>query len=165
MASRAFTRLATVCALTLGLTAATTWTARAEDALAKVKAAETQDEASAKPCTPHRRHRHAAACHADTQTAAAEPKAAKSAKADAAKDEGGGYMIQVGAYKNQGQAKDHLDTVAGDFGRIVHSASAGVEHSSGNYRVRFRGFSEKQAKAACHAMAAKGEKCMVMAAS
>ena len=83
----------------------------------------------------------------------------------AAHGAGGGYMIQVGAYKNQGQAQDHLDKVAGDFGHLVGSASAKVERSSGNYRVRFRGLSQQEAKAACHSLTAKGQQCMVMAAS
>jgi D-alanyl-D-alanine carboxypeptidase (penicillin-binding protein 5/6) len=74
-------------------------------------------------------------------------------------------MIQVGAYKNSTQAKDHLEQVAGDFGRIVGSALAKVEKAGGNYRVRFRGLNEKQAKAACQALSARGQPCMVMDAS
>jgi D-alanyl-D-alanine carboxypeptidase len=79
--------------------------------------------------------------------------------------EKGGFMIQVGAYKNPTQAKDHLDKVAGDFGRVVGSALAEVEKAGGNYRARFRGLNEKQAKAACQALSAKGQQCMVMDAS
>ncbi len=88
-----------------------------------------------------------------------------SAEASAKDVGGGGYMIQVGAYKNAGQAKDHLGQVAEGYGGIVGSASARVEKSGGNYRVRFRGLSEKSAKAACHALSAKGQPCMVMDAS
>jgi len=74
-------------------------------------------------------------------------------------------MIQVGAYKNPTQAKDHLDKVADNFGRVVGSALAEVEKAGGNYRARFRGLNEKQAKAACQALSAKGQQCMVMGAS
>jgi D-alanyl-D-alanine carboxypeptidase (penicillin-binding protein 5/6) len=129
-------------------------------------------EAKASPC-PGPRRRHAKAC------AARAPEVAKPdiAKVEVAKVEPrlraaavtaparGGFMIQVGAYKNSTQAKDHLEKVAGDFGRIVGSALAKVEKAGGNYRVRFRGLNERQAKAACQALSARGQPCMVMDAS
>ncbi len=131
----------------------------AESRFAKAKAAEAQ-EASAKPCTPRRHRRHAAECDADTQTAAVDVKApAKSARADATKDEGG-YMIQVGAYKNHALAAGQIEKVS-----PLVSGAGKVEEAGGNYRARFRGLSQKQAKAACHALSAKGQACMVMAAS
>jgi D-alanyl-D-alanine carboxypeptidase (penicillin-binding protein 5/6) len=141
-------------------------------------------EAKTPPC-PGRHHRHAKACseparlapqhEAPVQIAKADmrPRAAAPGKAGekAAErkgdkvDEKGGFMIQVGAYKNPVQAKDHLEKVADDFGHIVGSALAHVEKAGGNYRVRFRGLNEKQAKAACQALSAKGQQCMVMDAS
>jgi D-alanyl-D-alanine carboxypeptidase (penicillin-binding protein 5/6) len=146
--------------------------------LAKVQPAaekaQATTEAKAAPC-PARRHRHAAACAEPIQTAKADlrpraPTPLKAAEKDADHRsekvaEKGGFMIQVGAYKNSTQAKDHLAQVAGDFGRVVGSALAEVEKAGGNYRVRFRGLNEKQAKAACHALSAKGQQCMVMDAS
>ncbi len=129
----------------------------AEPRVAKVKAA----EALAKPCTSRRRHRHAAACDADIQAAEAKPDAiAKSDKAVAAKDEGGGYMIQVGAYKNHALAAGQIEKVS-----PLVSGAGKVEEAGGNYRARFRGLSQKQAKAACHTLSAKGQACMVMAGS
>ena len=140
--------------------------------------------AVAQPC-PTRRRRHTSVCDHETSHAASVQVAAvkrrgrtvedsdaadeTSAKDTDAKSGGakiaGGYMIQVGAYKNAGQAKDHLGQVAEGYGGIVGSASARVEKAGGNYRVRFRGLSEKGAKAACHALSAKGQPCMVMGAS
>jgi D-alanyl-D-alanine carboxypeptidase len=79
--------------------------------------------------------------------------------------EKGGFMIQVGAYKNHAQATDHLEKVVGDFSHVVGSALPHVEKAGGNYRVRFRGLNEKQAKIACHALSAKGQQCVVMDAS
>jgi D-alanyl-D-alanine carboxypeptidase (penicillin-binding protein 5/6) len=144
--------------------------------------AKTEARAEAKPPAPcpSRRHRHAKACAAaepvaPVQVAKAElrPRATTPLKT-AAKEpdhkseklaERGGFMIQVGAYKNPTQAKDHLHKVADDFGRVVGSALAEVEKAGGNYRARFRGLNEKQAKAACQALSAKGQQCMVMDAS
>ena len=143
--------------------AAATAVAKAEPRAAP-KPKVTEDEAVAaapKPCTSHRRRRHAAACDADTLTVAADSKPAiRPAKADAAKDEGGGYMIQVGAYKNHALAAGQIEKVS----PLVAGAGK-VEEAGGNYRARFRGLSQKQAKAACHALSAKGQACMVMAAS
>jgi D-alanyl-D-alanine carboxypeptidase (penicillin-binding protein 5/6) len=141
--------------------------------------AKTEAMAKAAPC-PTRRHRHTTACAAaapgaPVQVAKTElrPRAPTPLKApekgsDSKSEklaEKGGFMIQVGAYKNPGQAKDHLHKVADDFGRVVGSALAEVEKAGGNYRVRFRGLNEKQAKAACQALSAKGQQCMVMDAS
>ncbi|WP_174300863.1 D-alanyl-D-alanine carboxypeptidase [Caulobacter sp. S45] len=132
----------------------------AKSRVAKVKAAEAQEDAPAKPCTPRRHHRHAAACDADTQTAVAEPEGVvKSAKTDAAKSGGGGFMIQVGAYKNHALAAGQIEKIS----PLVAGAGM-VEEAGGNYRARFRGLSQKQAKAACHALSAKGQACMVMGA-
>jgi hypothetical protein len=138
-------------------------------------------EAKAAPC-PSRRHGHLRACasrakDAPVQEAKAElrPRALTPVKTAAKADGGdrrnekvadkGGFMIQVGAYKNQNQARDHMDKVAEDFGRLIGSAFAKVEKAGGNYRVRFRGLNAKQAKAACQALSAKGQQCMVMDAS
>jgi D-alanyl-D-alanine carboxypeptidase (penicillin-binding protein 5/6) len=146
-----------------------------------IAAAKSEKTAEAKPvpCPTHR-HRHAKACAepapaAPVQVAKAELRPRAPTPLQAAEKapehkteklaEKGGFMIQVGAYKNPTQAKDHLHQVAGDFGRVVGSALAEVEKAGGNYRARFRGLNEKQAKAACQALSAKGQQCMVMDAS
>jgi D-alanyl-D-alanine carboxypeptidase (penicillin-binding protein 5/6) len=143
--------------------------------------AKTEIVAAAKPppC-PTPRHRHEKACAApepitpvqvakvDLRPRAPTPLKAPEKAADHKAEklaEKGGFMIQVGAYKNPTQAKDHLHKVADDFGRVVGSALAEVEKAGGNYRARFRGLNEKQAKAACQALSAKGQQCMVMDAS
>jgi D-alanyl-D-alanine carboxypeptidase (penicillin-binding protein 5/6) len=148
---------------------------------AAVPAAKPLAEAKAAPC-PSRRRRHARACAAQAKDApvqeakaelrpraAAPVKAMAKAETGAQKDEKladkGGFMIQVGAYKNHNQAKDHLDKVAEDFGHLIGSGLAKVEKAGGNYRVRFRGLNAKQAKAACQALSARGQQCMVMDAS
>ena len=133
----------------------------------------------ARPCTTRRdRRRHRAACDArakaeKTETAnlardeaaksesakseSARPASVKTAAAAAAAK--GGYMIQVGAYKShalaQGQVSKLSSLVAG---------SGQVEQAGGNYRARFRGLSQAQAKSACKTLSAKGQACMVMAA-
>ena len=137
-----------------------------------------------------RRHRHAVTCAAEAGGAPVELASARARPRDGAEGSpadqtvrprsteidaralkgddparSGGYMIQVGAYKNSGQAKDHLGKVADAYGAIVGDASARVERAGGNYRVRFRGLSERGAKAACRALSAKGQPCMVMGAS
>jgi D-alanyl-D-alanine carboxypeptidase (penicillin-binding protein 5/6) len=143
-----------------------------------------QVQAKAPPC-PTSRHRHAKACAAaaaagpvhvaKAQLRARAPTPLKATEKQAAEKSAnprtekladkGDFMIQVGAYKNPTQAKDHLEKVAGDFGHIVGSALAHVEKAGGNYRVRVRGLNERQAKAACQALSAKGQQCMVMDAS
>jgi D-alanyl-D-alanine carboxypeptidase (penicillin-binding protein 5/6) len=137
---------------------------------------EARAEAEAAPCPIHR-HRHKSACaaaapvqvaKADLRTRAPTPLKTAEKDPDHRSEklaEKGDFMIQVGAYKNPTQAKDHLEKVAGDFGHIVGSALAHVEKAGGNYRVRFRGLNERQAKAACQALSAKGQQCMVMDAS
>ena len=105
----------------------------------------------------HKRHHHAKACEAETQVA--ERKHGKHKGAD--EDSSGGYVIQVGAYKSRAQAKEHLAKVNGLF----DSGAARVEKAGHTYRARFGGMTQKEAKAACHKLAAKGHPCSVMADS
>jgi D-alanyl-D-alanine carboxypeptidase len=112
--------------------------------------------AEATPCPAHgRHHRRHAACAAP---AGQDSGTVKTAKAKASSS--GGFMIQVGAYKNHALAKGEVDKLAS-----IVSGEGAVERANGNYRARFRGLSEKEAKAACHSLSAKGHQCMVMAAS
>ncbi|WP_158918465.1 D-alanyl-D-alanine carboxypeptidase [Caulobacter sp. S45] len=127
--------------------------AKAETRKAKLHRDETE-QAAAAPCpTAHgRHHRHAAACHAD------EAQVARADKSEKHKD--GGYMIQVGAYKNHSLAKDQLDKIAS-----MVDGRGQVEHAGGNYRARFLGLSQHDAKAACRTLSAHGHPCMVLGAS
>ncbi len=134
---------------------------RAETRTADTEVGETEQAAAAKPCASHHRHHHATACEAADQTAAAEQRGnGRTAKAEAAKGDDGGYMIQVGAYKNHALAASQIEKVS-----PLVSGAGKVEEAGGNYRARFRGLSQKQAEAACHVLSAKGQACMVMAAS
>ena len=149
--------------------AAAVATAKAEPPKAATPQASTskvEETAVAKPCTSHHRRRHAAACDADIQAAAApgakahKAEVAKADDADAAAGGKAGYMIQVGAYKSHTLAEGQVEKVAS-----LVAGSGKVEQAGGNYRARFRGLSEKQARAACKTLSAKGQACMVMASS
>ena len=113
----------------------------------------------------HRRHHKAAACETATTEVAAKGKAKADAKqdvADASDSVAGRYLIQVGAFKSQGEAQRRLTQISQRYGSVVSSASTQVQSASGNYRARFRGFSAAQAKAACHTLTSKGERCLVL---
>ena len=122
-------------------------------AAASTAAVETANAEAAACPKPSRHHRHAACA---TETAAAS--ALKPVTASKASAEGGGYMIQVGAYKSRGLAQGQVAKLAS-----VVAGAGKVEEAGGNYRARFRGLSQQQAKAACHSLSAKGQACMVMA--
>jgi D-alanyl-D-alanine carboxypeptidase (penicillin-binding protein 5/6) len=101
----------------------------------------------------------AAACEAAKKTATAKATPAKTpAKGD--------YRIQVGAFTSQKDAKAHLTKITSRFSSVVASASSQVQTGGkGAYRARFNGFSQTGAKQACAALAAKGERCLVLAPS
>jgi len=97
----------------------------------------------------------AEACKAEARTASA-----------AKKDAGGGYRIQVGAFDSRSAAQGHLSKMVKRYGPVLSTASQAVETGgAGAYRARFNGFSAQGAKAACAALAAKGERCLVLAPS
>jgi cell division septation protein DedD len=130
--------------------------AKCETAVAKASAKRHGDDDTTQvaDCDRHgRKHhrRHAKACAAsETEVAKADRKHGKAA------DEDGGFAIQVGAYKSRAQAKEHLAKVTG-----LVSGSGRVEKSGANYRARFGGLTQKEAKAACHKLSAKGQHCVV----
>jgi len=76
----------------------------------------------------------------------------------------GDYRIQVGAFGSKSAAQQHLTKISKRYATVVADASSEVEAArKGTYRARFNGFSAKAAKAACATLAAKGERCMVVA--
>jgi hypothetical protein len=85
------------------------------------------------------------------------------APAHAAK--GGGYIIQVGAYRSKSDAKAQIAKVSSRYGSAVSAGSGAVAAGGGGYRARFTGFSAAEAKTACKKLSARGERCMVMSAS
>jgi D-alanyl-D-alanine carboxypeptidase len=121
--------------------------------------------ASADPCT-HKRGRARRSCERSTahrrHEIAAEPASPASGPAakESGKVSGGGYLIQVGAYKTRSDARAQIDRLSG---RI--SGSGEVQNGGGGYRARFTGFSLAEAKAACHKLSAHGERCLVMSRS
>jgi D-alanyl-D-alanine carboxypeptidase len=124
-------------------------------AKADTRAKAEAKDAAADTCTAGRgRHRHHVAC------AKPEAQATETAKADHGDKKGGGYMIQVGAYKNHALAEGQLGKMAS-----LVDGRASVERAGGNYRARFLGLSEHQAKAACKTLSAKGHPCMVLGES
>ena len=145
---------------------------------AKDEAAETVAQAGAKTdCVKvgKGRHRHTVCKAADAQVASAKDvvskdkapaKPAKKADDQTADADSGRYLIQVGAFKSRGDAQDHLAKMTHKYGGVVASAGTQVQSAgNGNYRARFSGFTAKEAKSACKALSAKGERCMVMSAS
>lgn len=85
-------------------------------------------------------------------------KAAKGQAKSAGK--GGGYLIQVGAYKTRTDAKAQIDRLSGRVG-----GDGQVQGGGGGYRARFTGLSAAEAKAACRKLSARGQHCLVMSAS
>jgi D-alanyl-D-alanine carboxypeptidase (penicillin-binding protein 5/6) len=75
----------------------------------------------------------------------------------------GGYRIQVGAFDSKGAAEQHLTKITKQYSAVVATASSQVQPANkGAYRARFNGFSASGAKAACAALSAKGERCLVL---
>ena len=85
---------------------------------------------------------------------------AQVAKADAA---GGDWQVQLGAYKNSAQARAQLARMNTKFATALSASEGGrVEHTSGNYRVRFAGLSADQARDACASIKSQGHDCMAL---
>lgn len=109
-----------------------------------------------------------AACKKDnaaTEVASTKGAAEKAGLKSAAKDDvgPGGYRIQVGAFDSKGAAEQHITKITKQYSAVVASASSQVQPASkGAYRARFNGFSAQGAKAACAALSAKGERCLVL---
>jgi len=82
------------------------------------------------------------------------------AKADA--PSGGDWQVQVGAYKSSNQARAQLAKMNSRFAEVLAAAEGRVQHSDGNYRVRFAGLSADQAKGACDTIKAQGQACMAL---
>ena len=90
--------------------------------------------------------------------------AAKKAKTQTAKaDPAGDWEVQLGAYKNPTQAREQLAKMNSKFAEALSASQGGhVDHTSGNYRVRFAGLSADQAKGACASIKAQGQDCMAL---
>jgi D-alanyl-D-alanine carboxypeptidase (penicillin-binding protein 5/6) len=130
------------------------------------------DDASA-ACTVKRvRVHHKLVKRCVTAAADTKPQGAASAKvikADVAKAETGGakgdgdWQVQLGAYKSPAQARAQLAKMNSKFAEALAASEGGrVQHSAGNYRVRFAGLSADQASKACETIKAQGQACMAL---
>ncbi len=112
-------------------------------------------------CTVKRvHHKRVRSCIAPAVDVKGKGKPAKTqlAKADA----GGDWQVQLGAYKSPTQARAQLAKMNSKFAEALAASEGRVEHSSGNYRVRFAGLSADQAKDACANIKAQGQACMAL---
>lgn len=77
---------------------------------------------------------------------------------------GGGWVIQVGAYEDEGEAKQHLGSAKNKVTQILHKAEAYIERTVKGaktyYRARFAGFDRDQAEAACKRLKRDDVACM-----
>jgi D-alanyl-D-alanine carboxypeptidase len=99
---------------------------------------------------------------------AAEPArpAADAARRDAKKDRrhakarGGEWQVQVGAYKNKGQAKSELAAIQRRFSEQLDAAKGEVDGAQhGYYRARFTGLTAAEARGACAALTRHHQRC------
>jgi len=94
---------------------------------------------------------------------AGKPTAAgKTDKAVAKAEDAGHWQVQLGAYKNSTLARHQLAAFNRKFADALAPSEGHVEHSSGNYRVRFAGLSADRAKEACTSIKSQGQDCMTL---
>jgi hypothetical protein len=104
-------------------------------------------------------HRHDLAAN-DATDAGSAPASDTPSRVAPSKGDGGGYLVQVGAYKSRSDASAQIARLSS---RI--SGSGEVQSGGGGYRARFTGLSASEAKAACQKLSARGQRCLVMSAS
>ncbi len=97
---------------------------------------------------------------APTLKAAQTP--SKMAKPAPAKKPKGEWSVQVGAFKSKSLANDQLKLVEKRFSSLVSSAESAVETAGGTFRAQFQGMTADAARAACSAITAKRQPCMVL---
>ncbi|MDP1738254.1 MAG: D-alanyl-D-alanine carboxypeptidase [Caulobacter sp.] len=96
---------------------------------------------------------------APPQRAATPPK-----KAAPPKKPRGRWAIQAGAFKSKSQARAQLTQLQRRFRQVLDDGEAQIGGAVGGYfRVRFEGMTADAAKAACKALKAKKQACMVVA--
>lgn len=79
-----------------------------------------------------------------------------------AKKPKGEWSVQVGAFKSKSLANDQLKLVEKRFSSLVSSAESAVESAGGTFRAQFQGMTADAARAACSAITAKRQPCMVL---
>jgi D-alanyl-D-alanine carboxypeptidase len=78
----------------------------------------------------------------------------------------GGWAIQVGAYEDEREAKQHLSTAKSKMTQVLHKAEAYIERTVKGaktyYRARFAGFDRNQAESACKRLKREDVACMAL---
>ncbi len=78
----------------------------------------------------------------------------------------GGWAIQVGAYEDEGEAKQHLSSAKSKISQVLKKAEAYIERTVKGaktyYRARFAGFDRDQAEAACKRLKREDVACMAL---
>lgn len=72
------------------------------------------------------------------------------------------WVVQVGSFNTRSDAREQIAIVGKRFGKHFDDARSGAEKDDGKYRARFSGLSEQEAKAACQALKAKRQPCMIL---
>jgi D-alanyl-D-alanine carboxypeptidase (penicillin-binding protein 5/6) len=128
----------------------------------KLKAKATEDDACVmKKVRIH--HKLVKRCVTPAVAKGKDSAVAKKGKAQvAAKSPEGEWQVQLGAYKSPTQARAQLAKMNSKFADELAASEGHVEHSSGNYRVRFAGLSANGAREACATIKAQGHDCMAL---
>lgn len=85
-------------------------------------------------------------------------------KATPAKKPKGQWTVQAGAFKSKDQARTQMVSIRKKFGKVLDDAEGVIgDKVSGFFRVRFTGLTADDAQAACKALKAKKQTCMVVA--
>ena len=78
----------------------------------------------------------------------------------------GGWAIQVGAYEDEGEAKQKLSSAKSKIASVLQKAEAYIERTVKGaktyYRARFAGFDRDQAEAACKRLKREDVACMAL---
>jgi len=96
---------------------------------------------------------------------ASKPKAeAVEDKKAAETKKAGDWLVQVGAFKTQSDAKARMNQVTKKHGGHFKKADADIVEGGGSYayRVRFAGYDADAAQAACKALAGKASPCLAL---
>jgi D-alanyl-D-alanine carboxypeptidase len=96
----------------------------------------------------------------------AAPAAAEQVRAPARPPRRGGWAIQVGAFEDEADAKQRLDSAQSAAAKLLDKADAYTERTKRGdktfYRARFVGFDRKQAQAACKRLKRSDIDCMAL---
>jgi cell division protein FtsN len=126
-----------------------------------------------KPCKPSKGKGHKQDCAAlqivsisDRDAAKLRGREATQAVVKTSGRHRGGWLVQVGAFREKAQARQQLVKISRTFSRQFADVETQVQGAVGGmFRARFIGLSAEAAKDACAALKARGHSCMAMNAS